>query len=200
MNERDEQMREVLPEIARERAREREQGDEDASRDDLSTAEIASAGSHGADDDDRAGESQREARTATATATATEEPRATADMAQPREAAPGSGETGERAAVGPGAGQASAEDTRTALFTEDDASDYQARWQEIQADFVDDPRQAVEQGDALVAELMQRLAETFAKERAGLERQWDSGDEVSTEDLRLALQRYRSFFGRLLSI
>ena len=59
---------------------------------------------------------------------------------------------------------------------------------------------AVEQTDSLVAGAMKRLAETFAEERARLESQWDRGDNVSTEDLRVALQRYRSFFGRLLSM
>jgi len=66
--------------------------------------------------------------------------------------------------------------------------------------FVDEPRQVVEQADGLVTVAMKRLAEMFAAERARLEGQWDRGDNVSTEDLRLALQRYRSFFGRILSV
>jgi len=65
---------------------------------------------------------------------------------------------------------------------------------------VDEPRRAVEQADSLVASAMKRLAELFAEERAGLEKQWDRGDQISTEDLRVALTRYRSFFHRLLSI
>jgi hypothetical protein len=65
---------------------------------------------------------------------------------------------------------------------------------------VDEPRQAVEGADKLVAAVMQRLAEGFANERSGLEKRWDSGDSVSTEDLRVALQRYRSFFDRLLKL
>jgi hypothetical protein len=65
---------------------------------------------------------------------------------------------------------------------------------------VDEPRRAVEQADSLVAGAMKRLAETFANERAKLEGQWDREENVSTENLRLALRRYRSFFGRLLSI
>jgi hypothetical protein len=65
---------------------------------------------------------------------------------------------------------------------------------------VDEPRKAVEQADALVAGAMQRLAEVFAEERFRLEGQWGRGADVSTEDLRLALRRYRSFFGRLLSV
>jgi hypothetical protein len=81
----------------------------------------------------------------------------------------------------------------------DDASDLDTRWQEIQTRFVDEPRQAVEDADALVAEVMRRLAETFSDEREQLEGDWKEGDEVSTEHLRLALRRYRSFFHRLLA-
>ena len=88
---------------------------------------------------------------------------------------------------------------REPLFAGEDAERYRSRWSEIQAAFVDEPRKAVEEADALVAELMQRLAETFADERSKLEQQWDREGDVSTEDLRVGLQRYRSFFDRLLS-
>ena len=71
--------------------------------------------------------------------------------------------------------------------------------QEIQAGFVDEPRNSVARADALVADLMQQLAAGFAEERERLEAQWDRGTDVSTEDLRVALTRYRSFFERLLS-
>jgi len=74
------------------------------------------------------------------------------------------------------------------------------RWRDIQADFVDHPREAMKDADALVAGLMQHLAQTFAQERSQLEAQWSRGDEVSTEDLRVSLQRYRGFFERLLSV
>lgn len=80
-----------------------------------------------------------------------------------------------------------------------DDEGFRTRWDSIQAGFVDEPRRAVEEADALVAELMQRLAETFSNERKGLEGQWDRGEDVSTEDLRVALTRYRSFFDRLLA-
>jgi hypothetical protein len=86
------------------------------------------------------------------------------------------------------------------LFSAEEAKDFRARWDAIQVSFVDEPRQVVEQADSLVAVAMKRLAEMFAAERARLEGQWDRGDNVSTEDLRLALQRYRSFFGRILSV
>jgi hypothetical protein len=88
---------------------------------------------------------------------------------------------------------------REPLLPSDQAKRYTSRWEQIQASFVDQPREAVQQADGLVADLMQRLAAGFSEEREQLENQWDSGDDVSTEDLRVALTRYRSFFGRLLS-
>src|SRR5438132_1273668 len=87
----------------------------------------------------------------------------------------------------------------TALFAQTDTEQLHSRWTEIQAGFVDEPRRAVEQADALVADVMTRLAQVFAHERETLEHQWDQGNNVTTEDLRVALQRYRSFFDRLLS-
>jgi hypothetical protein len=88
----------------------------------------------------------------------------------------------------------------TPLFPSNELEDLRTRWKDIQTGFVDEPRKAVEQADGLVASAMKRLAEVFAQERSGLEQQWDRGDNVSTEDLRVALQRYRSFFDRLLSV
>jgi hypothetical protein len=96
-------------------------------------------------------------------------------------------------------GTAIAEEERSPLLPTDEADDFQQRWSELQTNFVDEPRRSVQEGDTLVAELMQRLARSFAEERQTLEAQWDRGDDVSTEDLRVALQRYRSFFDRLLS-
>ncbi|MBW8784707.1 MAG: hypothetical protein JF593_08710 [Novosphingobium sp.] len=86
------------------------------------------------------------------------------------------------------------------LFPENEAGDLRQRWDAIQAGFVDEPRRAVEEADTLVAAAMKRLAEIFANERSQLEGQWDRGDKVSTEDLRIALQRYRAFFTRLLAV
>jgi hypothetical protein len=90
--------------------------------------------------------------------------------------------------------------SRPMLFPNDDAERLRTQWSDIQGTFVDDPRQAVEQADALVADAMKRLATTFAAERANLEQQWDRGGDVTTEDLRVTLQRYRAFFDRLLSV
>jgi hypothetical protein len=74
------------------------------------------------------------------------------------------------------------------------------RWKDIQVAFVDEPRRAVQDADALVADLMQGLAQVFSAERRHLEAQWSRGGQASTEDLRVSLQRYRSFFQRLLSV
>ena len=86
-----------------------------------------------------------------------------------------------------------------ALLPADENNSFQRRWEELQTAFVDDPRRTVEQADELVAQVMQRLAEGFAAEREQLEAQWGRGEDISTEDLRVALQRYRAFFQRLLS-
>jgi hypothetical protein len=92
-----------------------------------------------------------------------------------------------------------ATDRPTQLFPDNELNDLRARWDKAQIGFVDEPRNAVEQADSLVATVVKRIAEQFAAERAELEHQWDRGDNVSTEDLRQALRRYRSFFDRLLS-
>lgn len=92
-----------------------------------------------------------------------------------------------------------AADVRASLLEGDELQSMTMRWKDIQAEFVDEPSKAVQEADALVAELMQRLATMFASERAGLEERWSGGDRVSTEDLRQGLRRYRSFFERLLA-
>ena len=149
-----------------------------------------------------------------------ERPLTTADLAaaarreeKPRSVAPGSEEITEEVPIRRGekpaeAGPAEAErphEGRTAeaeepLFAPEEAGRLRSEWDAIQIAFVDEPRASVERADQLVAKAIQRLAEVFSDERNALEKQWDRGDEVSTEDLRLALQRYRSFFGRLLSV
>jgi hypothetical protein len=92
------------------------------------------------------------------------------------------------------------DDSTVPLFSEQDGAQLRARWDQVQAGFVDEPRGAVERADALVAEAISKLAEGFARTRGELDRQWKQGDQVSTEDLRVSLQRYRSFFGRLLAV
>jgi hypothetical protein len=86
------------------------------------------------------------------------------------------------------------------LLEEAAAQSLRARWLDVQTGFVDEPRQAVEQADTLVAEVMQHLAQNFASARSQLEQQWSGGGDVSTEDLRQALRRYRTFFDRLLAV
>jgi hypothetical protein len=85
------------------------------------------------------------------------------------------------------------------LFAENELRDFRARWDQVQTSFVDEPRHAVEQADTLVATVVKRIAEQFAEERSKLEKQWDRGDNVSTEELRQGFKRYRAFFDRLLS-
>jgi len=92
------------------------------------------------------------------------------------------------------------EEERAALFASNESADLRARWDSIQVGFVDEPRRAVEEADELVSTTMKRLAEIFADERQKLEQQWDRNTDISTEDFRVALRRYRSFFGRLLAI
>jgi len=126
-----------------------------------------------------------------------QEPLSTAAMAEAGDS------TAEQAAVEPRAIESSRErqdaEDAAPVFPTQEAQELRGRWDNIQAGFVDEPRRAVEEADELVAQTMKRLAESFAEERARLEGQWDRGDDVSTEDLRIALRRYRAFFGRLLS-
>lgn len=89
---------------------------------------------------------------------------------------------------------------RTALFESNELDEFNGRWSDIQTSFVDEPRRAVEQANALVSDVITRIGDSFGKRRADLEGQWDGGGEVSTEDLRQIFQRYRSFFSRLLGI
>jgi hypothetical protein len=93
------------------------------------------------------------------------------------------------------------EDAKLApLFTQDTATDFRSRWDLVQGSFVDDPREAVRAGDELVAQVIKSLADTFASQRSDLENSHDKAGAPTTENLRLALRRYRSFFERLLSI
>ena len=87
-----------------------------------------------------------------------------------------------------------------ALFAPEVAGDFQSRWDAVQIGFVDDPGEAVRKADELVAQVMKSLAESFANERERIESQLDQSDSESTENMRVALRRYRSFFQRLLSL
>jgi hypothetical protein len=96
-------------------------------------------------------------------------------------------------------GQHSGPEDQVALLEDSDSERFRDRWHDVQAAFVDDPQHAVQDADQLVAELMQTLAATFAERKRSLEAQWHSGGEAQTEDLRLALRSYRSFFDQLLA-
>jgi hypothetical protein len=86
------------------------------------------------------------------------------------------------------------------LFADDELAGMRARWDSVQAGFVDDPRECVVKADGLVSDLIERLTGGFADARARLEEKWARGESASTEDLRLALQNYREFFQRLLAV
>ena len=86
------------------------------------------------------------------------------------------------------------------LFADGELTDMRSRWVEVQSAFVDDPRDCVQKADGLVADVVDKLTTSFSGARAHLEEQWSRGEEVSTEDLRIALKRYREFFERLLAV
>jgi hypothetical protein len=98
------------------------------------------------------------------------------------------------------AGSAETGDDRAPLFAADDADGYRQRWESLQTRFVDQPRETVSEADNLVSEVMQQLTAGFSDRRSSLEAQFEQGDQVSTEELRVTLTRYRSFFNRLLSV
>jgi hypothetical protein len=91
------------------------------------------------------------------------------------------------------------EGTASTLFGPDDSAAFEERWTDVQKQFVDDPQHAVESADKLVSEVMQTLAKRFAAQKAALEQQWSEGDNIETEDLRQAMQHYRTFLQRLLA-
>jgi hypothetical protein len=86
------------------------------------------------------------------------------------------------------------------LFRDDELQGFRSRWEQVQTSFVDEPRDSVQQADQLVSDLVDRLTSGFSEARSGLEEQWNKGEEASTEDLRVALMRYRAFFNRLLKV
>jgi len=127
----------------------------------------------------------------------------TADMAHPSSGGSQrpdrTREAGTREPLGPADSPGEAVTDTPPLLPPDQIQAARGTWATVQAGFVDEPRRSVKEADQLVAQLMQQLAEGFAREREQLESRWDQGDDVSTEDLRVVLQRYRSFFNRLLA-
>jgi hypothetical protein len=92
------------------------------------------------------------------------------------------------------------EEPTQSLFDDQELTGFRSRWEAVQSGFVDEPRAAVNEADALVTQVVSRLSEVFGQERSRLEAQWDRGDDLSTEDLRQAFRRYRAFFDRLLRV
>jgi hypothetical protein len=140
------------------------------------------------------------------TAAPTDRDRETADTAAPADrdwgatAAPaGSGTPVEAETIPADAEAGATRETAAPLLPAEASTQLQSRWREIQTRFVDDPREAVSAADGLVAELLQTLASGFAERRRALEGQWQRGEDVGTEELRVVLQQYRAFFDRLLS-
>jgi hypothetical protein len=134
-----------------------------------------------------------------------------AGQSQAGEMPPAEAESGQAGEVSPSAdvqqsgneAQPSGNDTPPSgdeLLFAADLSGLRSRWDDIQAAFVDDPTECVQKADALVEEVVQQLTAGFSEARSRLEAQWARGEHASTEDLRVALQRYREFFQRLLAV
>jgi hypothetical protein len=90
------------------------------------------------------------------------------------------------------------EGSPAALLGQNESAHFRSRWNEIQGMFVDEPRTAVQQADELVSDVIEMVTRMFSNEHNTLEGQWKQGNDVSTEDLRQALQHYRTFFNRLV--
>ncbi len=166
-----------------------------AEHDELTTADIANPNPSGPTDSAEETDSQHTATGEMDSSSVSEDDLGgqdtTGDAAQP---------STTTAAAAAGADTAeNATDEAAPLLSPDEAESFQGRWQSVQGDFVDQPREAVERADRLVADLMQRLAAQFSETRTSLEKQWEGQEDASTEDLRVAMTRYRSFFERLLS-
>jgi hypothetical protein len=152
----------------------------------LSTEQIAAAGAGG---EDRATPGQNPELDSEDRASSSQDPLLASPAGQPV--------SGQQA--GPRSDRGTGDQPRAQLLEDDELQNIHVRWKDIQSEFVDEPRKAVQDADALVAELMRRLAQMFATERDQLESRWSGGEDVSTEDLRTGLRRYRSFFERLLA-
>ena len=90
--------------------------------------------------------------------------------------------------------------TPQGVLSKQQADELRERWNTIQTAFIDEPRRSVKDADALVASATKQITDAFANQRSELEKQWSRGDQVSTEELRITLQQYRTFFSRLLAM
>ncbi len=149
-----------------------------------------------ADDDSAARQEYSSAGTEPATA----QPRQSAAAAEPSSATMRTDPPAAQTEPSTTATGISTDQSRTNSLFADDTSGLRSRWDDVQAAFVDDPKECVQKADTLVAEVVEQLTNGFSEARSRLEAQWSRGEEASTEDLRLALKRYREFFQRLLSV
>ena len=129
-----------------------------------------------------------------------EHPNSSRAGTDPSIAPPGQQTSTGRAGDGSTAESQAEPSSQPSLFAEDELAGLRARWDSVQAGFVDDPRECVQRADRLVADVVGQLTAGFTDARSRLEDQWGRGEEVSTEDLRVALTRYRDFFERLLAV
>jgi hypothetical protein len=126
-----------------------------------------------------------------------QEPTSVTAEAPPDRVAP---ETSQPQQVSPADTVAAEPSTEESLFARDKLSGLRSRWDHVQAGFVDNPQECVQQADGLVSDVVDELTNAFSQARSGLEAQWARGEQASTEDLRIALKRYREFFDRLLAV
>ena len=134
------------------------------------------------------------------TATTPHEPEHTAEGREPDEATGPEDATAQREPNDDvGTSDRAGQDAPVRLLEADELHAVVSKWREIQAGFVDQPKRAMQEADELVSQLMDRLSQTFAEQREQLESRWSEAETISTEELRMGLQRYRSFFERLLA-
>jgi hypothetical protein len=146
-------------------------------------------------------ESSGERRASTAEGAAAEDTTtAKAQAGDAHEQQAGAGDVQQAAGDGRDQQSAGRDDGQAPLFAAEEGDRLRGEWEAVQAAFVDDPRAAVQRAGALVSEVVQNLTESFTTAQSRLEQQWSQGEDVSTEDLRQAFHRYRSFFERLLRL
>ena len=126
-------------------------------------------------------------------------PGGTADLLRPTDDATPAAADGARGDM-PATAMTDRNEPNVELLPGEAGEEFSRRWEQCQSHFVDEPRESVEQADQLVADVIRELASHFASARQGLETQWSRGEEVTTEDLRVVFQRYRSFFNRLIAV
>lgn len=100
----------------------------------------------------------------------------------------------------PAAARAHAVPPQSPALFDQDLEQPHTRWADLQATFVDDPRQATEQADELVAEIVATLTSSLTTRTSELRDRWKNTDQSDTEQLRLALRDYRAMLEQLLAL